>query len=152
MPEAPSETDAPAEWFEPGLSFKCTQCGNCCTGPSGYVWFTDEEAEAMADYLGLSEREFRKRYTRRKFGKSTLDETKRNGRYDCVFLTWNEDGSAGCSIYRVRPRQCRTWPFWPENLASRRAWDEAATTCPGMRRTDGTFVPADEVRVIRDSH
>eukprot|EP00961_Rhodomonas_salina_P046921 629705-Rhodomonas_salina.2 len=27
-------------------------------------------------------------------------------------------GKAICSLYEARPKQCRTWPFWPENLAS----------------------------------
>ena len=31
------------EWYEQGLRFGCTQCGNCCTGPEGAVWFTEEE-------------------------------------------------------------------------------------------------------------
>ena len=31
-------------------------------------------------------------------------------------------GRAVCSIYRARPAQCRTWPFWPENLLSKRDW------------------------------
>ena len=38
--------------------------------------------------------------------------------YDCVFLKEDpERGRKTCSIYPVRPLQCRTWPFWPENLA-----------------------------------
>ena len=26
-------------WYADGLSFECTMCGNCCTGPPGAVWF-----------------------------------------------------------------------------------------------------------------
>jgi Fe-S-cluster containining protein len=44
--------------------------------------------------------------------------------YDCVF--WKD----GCSVYEARPLQCRTYPFWPSLLESRRAWD--AMGCPGM--------------------
>ena len=39
-----------------------------------------------------------------------------------------------CSIYLVRPLQCRTWPFWSSNLTSAEAWNRAAKTCPGMNR------------------
>ena len=155
MSARPSHTShaAPAtDWFEPGLSFQCTQCGNCCTGPSGYVWYTETEARDIAEHLGITVGEFRKRYARKKHGRWTLDEVKRDGQYDCIFLQWNDDGTAGCSIYPVRPQQCRTWPFWPENLSSEQAWHDAAVTCPGMRRSDGDFVPADQVRIIRDSH
>ena len=37
------------EWYKDGLAFQCTQCGNCCTGPPGAVWFNDKEAEEMAE-------------------------------------------------------------------------------------------------------
>lgn len=140
------------DWFEPGLHFECTQCGNCCTGPSGYVWFSEEEALAMADYLKLSVTEFRRRFARRKFGKWTLDEVKRQGKYDCVFLRWDEQGRSLCSIYPVRPTQCKTWPFWPENIDSPRGWADAAKRCPGMRAGKGNFVPADKIRIIAASN
>lgn len=141
---------AKGDWFEPGLSFKCTQCGNCCTGPSGYVWFTDEEALAMAQFLNMTVTAFRKKYAHRSYGKWSLGEVKVKGQYDCVFLTRDSDGKTGCRIYPVRPKQCRTWPFWPSNLRSPRDWAESAKRCPGMKH-GGTFVPADQVRVIRDS-
>jgi Fe-S-cluster containining protein len=50
--------------------------------------------------------------------------------HDYVF--WNSD--LGCTVYRQRPRQCRTWPFWHVNVSSRVCWDDAATTCPGMNQ------------------
>ncbi|MEO0965497.1 MAG: YkgJ family cysteine cluster protein [Planctomycetota bacterium] len=147
----PACPDAPEPWYGAGLSFTCTQCGNCCTGPTGYVGFTNAEAKAMAEYLELSVTEFRQRYTRRVAGRPSLTEVKRGRDYDCVFLTRDAEGKAGCSIYPVRPRQCRTWPFWPENLASARDWADAAKTCPGMQR-GGTFYPAEQVRIICDSN
>ena len=39
-----------SDWFEdydasgPGLRFSCTMCGNCCTGPEGYILYTEAEA------------------------------------------------------------------------------------------------------------
>ncbi len=39
-------------WFEDGLRFRCTRCGNCCTGAPGYVWVNDEELSAIADFRG----------------------------------------------------------------------------------------------------
>ena len=41
-------------WYEQGLRFTCTTCGNCCTGGPGYVWVTDEEVDRLAAHLGLS--------------------------------------------------------------------------------------------------
>jgi len=138
-------------WFGDGLSFNCTQCGNCCTGPSGFVWFDDDEADAMAEFFGIKTQTFLRRYAKRAMGRWTLGEVKNGGGYDCVFLKHSEDGKRTCGIYPVRPTQCRTWPFWPSNVKSRRAWEQSARTCPGMREPDArgeNFVPIDKIRVI----
>lgn len=142
-------------WYAPGLRFTCTQCGNCCTGPPGYVWFDDAEAQAMAAFLGLSIETFRRRHARTIDGHWTLNERlSPDARgYDCVFLLRREDGTTGCSIYAARPTQCRTWPFWPENLASPAAWRRAANTCPGMTagmKGHGDFYPIEAIRIQRD--
>ena len=34
---------------------------------------------------------------------------------DCVFF---HGESRTCQVYPVRPRQCRTWPFWNSDLSS----------------------------------
>lgn len=129
VPESPA--DGP--WYRGGLRFACTQCGNCCSGPPGAVWFTPEEGRAIAEFLGLEEDAFLARYGRRVGGRRSLVERREGDRYDCVFLL-REGERAGCAIYDVRPRQCRTWPFWRENLESESAWLEAKrrTPCPGM--------------------
>lgn len=136
-------------WYEPGLSFKCTQCGNCCTGPAGVVWFTEEEGERMAEHLGLSKHDFLRDYAEKRYGKWTLKEVIHPDRgYDCIFLRFDrKTGKAGCSIYPVRPTQCWTWPFWPSLLESRKSWNQAAKTCPGMRK-GGEFYPVEQIRII----
>ncbi len=114
-------------WYKEGLSFECTGCGNCCTGSPGYVWVTEEEIEEIAGFLGLPVSEIRKRYLRQKHGRFALIELKYKN-YDCIFLKDNK-----CSIYPVRPTQCRTYPWWVSNLSSREAWEKASQTCEGMR-------------------
>ena len=64
--KAPNTTPSEPEWFdlpdpsgrtdsgEVGLRFTCTQCGHCCTGPAGFVFFKDHEADAMARAKGVS--------------------------------------------------------------------------------------------------
>jgi Fe-S-cluster containining protein len=115
------------------------------------VWFDETEAQAMADALGVEVREFYQRYAKRKMGRWTLEEVKTKERkYDCVFLERDEKGRGLCSIYKVRPTQCRTWPFWDSNLTSPRQWAMAAQTCPGMKLPDqpgGKFVPVEQIRV-----
>jgi Fe-S-cluster containining protein len=58
---------------------------------------------------------------------------------DCPFL----DGSR-CSVYGARPAQCETFPFWPENLKTKKRWNELASFCPGIGR--GDFVPVETIR------
>jgi len=139
-------------WVGEGLKFQCTQCGNCCTGPSGYVWFNDREGEAIAAHLGLDQEQFRRSLAHTVKGHWTLNEqwNSATSGYDCVFLRREaQTGKALCSIYPVRPTQCRTWPFWPENLQNRAAWQRAARHCPGMNK--GKTVPLAQVRILRDS-
>lgn len=140
---------SPQEWYAGGLRFRCTQCGNCCTGPPGTVWFTPDEGREMAKRLGLDEDAFYARYAHKVDGRWSLRERQTPAGYDCVFLERSSD-KAACSIYGARPAQCRTWPFWPENLASPRAWItvKRRTPCPGMGQ--GPLIPISRIRVQRD--
>ncbi|MBX3372425.1 MAG: YkgJ family cysteine cluster protein [Phycisphaeraceae bacterium] len=153
MTGAPAAPDGGTDaWFAGGLRFACTQCGNCCTGGPGAVWFTDEEAASMAHDLGEGVDEFRRRWARRVMGRWSLREVRTGYGFDCVFLDRaSAPGRALCRVYRSRPGQCRTWPFWPENLASPEAWRDARarTPCPGMDR--GPVVPLAQIRVQLDA-
>ncbi len=135
-------------WYSQGLRFSCTQCGHCCTGAPGYVWFTDEEAQAIASYLKISPGVFHRRYAHQIHNRWSLNEQETEHGYDCVFLVRDEKSQAKCRIYPVRPTQCRTWPFWDENLKSPASWRRAAKTCPGIDH--GPLYPVDQIRIIRD--
>jgi Fe-S-cluster containining protein len=37
-----------------------------------------------------------------------------------------------CTIYPVRPHQCKTFPFWFENLRSIKKWNRISKECPGI--------------------
>ena len=119
-------------WYAAGLHFECTGCGNCCSGPEeGYIWVTKPEIRFIAEHLGLEEDELRRRYLKRVGHRTTIIEEPHSK--DCIFLE-TEEGRKRCSIYPVRPNQCRTWPFWASNLQSPHAWNEAAQSCPGINR------------------
>ena len=92
----------------------------------------------LARFHALSVEEFSAQYLRRVSGRLALIE-KANG--DCVFYR------GGCTVYSARPTQCRTFPFWPENLRSRAAWEQTADECPGIGQ--GTLYSADAIRLIR---
>ena len=47
---------------------------------------------------------------------------------DCVFF---DNKTRKCNVYELRPRQCRTWPFWDSNIATPEAWKETCQVCPG---------------------
>jgi Fe-S-cluster containining protein len=131
-------------WFQDGLRFRCTRCGNCCTGPPGFVWVNDEEIAALARFRGESIEELTALHTRPVDGARSLRE-RANG--DCIFF----DRQAGCTVYPVRPRQCRTWPFWESNVATSEAWQQTCAICPGSGQ--GDLISAEEItrrlKVIR---
>lgn len=131
-------------WYADGLAFECTRCGNCCTGEPGVVWVNDGEVAAIAERLGEPVEQVEAVYTRIVGRRRSLRE-RVNG--DCVF--W--DRKQGCTIYDIRPRQCRTWPFWESHLASPEAWQRVQKSCPGAGQ--GALIPAEEItrrlRVIR---
>lgn len=122
-------------WYEKGLKFTCTECGKCCTGSPGYVWVNTREMEEMARFLGIPLNEFKRKYTRRVGSRFSLLESKKT--FDCVFLKDNK-----CRVYGARPTQCKTFPWWPQNLSSQEAWEAAARSCEGIR--DGKEVVASE--------
>lgn len=132
-------------WYANGLRFECTGCGQCCTGAPGYIWVNQEEIQQIADFLKLSIEEFSRRYLRHVKGRLSLLEMPKT--YDCVFLKDKK-----CQIYPVRPTQCRTYPWWPQNLKSEKEWKEAARYCEGIR-PDAPLVPLEtieEQRVIQE--
>ncbi len=124
-------------WYKRGLNFKCTECGKCCSGSPGYTWACEDEIVAMAEFLNISLEEFGKKYLRKVGSRFALLE--RAGNYDCIFLKDNK-----CQIYPVRPTQCRTFPWWLQNLTSEQAWQKAAADCEGIDKGD-ELVPCDEI-------
>ncbi|MFH1277577.1 MAG: YkgJ family cysteine cluster protein [Candidatus Eisenbacteria bacterium] len=108
------------------LRFSCTRCGRCCREP-GWVRFTPAEQRPAARALGIPVARFRETHGHDEDG-TWIRVTRPK---PCPFL-----GEEGCSIYEARPEQCRTWPFWPENLASKAAWSRIARRCHGARKID----------------
>ena len=120
-----------------GLSFKCTGrsferthththththrlfitsvqllgCGKCCQN-DGEVWFDASEFSDVSDYMNITLSALLDGYTESIIG----GWAKMKNRIEpdpckpdrCIFLA--EDGKT-CSIYSVRPNQCRTYPW-----------------------------------------
>jgi Fe-S-cluster containining protein len=107
--------------------WSCTACGKCCRGP-GVVYFTEEDLKNIRSRLGLSDAQWEQLYTR-------LIQKKKNGLFlhqtakSCALL--GRDGR--CTVYEVRPLQCRTFPFWTSNFESRESYEWLKDFCPGMK-------------------
>ena len=111
-------------WYRGGLQFECQACGQCCGGAPGYIWMTRKEISRAAEAMGMHVLDFCRMYIAEYEQGFSLREME-NG--DCCML---RDGK--CRIYAVRPLQCRTWPFWPSNVSSPRAWQDVGRRCPGI--------------------
>jgi uncharacterized protein len=135
------KTEEEPVWYSSGLSFECTQCGNCCSGPSeGYVWLNEDEIRAIASEIGMSDQieEFERKFTRRVGTRTSLVEYSDG---DCIFL---DPDTRTCSVYVARPMQCRTWPFWKQTVETPKAWARTSKQCPGCNR--GRLYSIDEIK------
>ena len=54
---------------------------------------------------------------------------KEKSNYDCIF--W-ENGR--CLIYKARPLQCASYPFWAHHLYSEAVWKDLEKSCPGINK------------------
>lgn len=102
------------------------------------MWVDDGEVRAIADHLDKPVGEIRLFHTRPIRGRASLNEFA-NG--DCTFF---DPETRGCKIYPVRPRQCRTWPFWGSNVATQTVWKKTCLECPGAGQ--GQLVELDEIQ------
>jgi Fe-S-cluster containining protein len=112
-------------WFQEGLQFECTGCGDCCTGAPGFVWVEADEISELSEHLGMSVADFERQFVRRVGSRKSLIEY---ANFDCVFLDAN---TRRCTVYEARPKQCRTWPFWQSNVETKAAWKRTSEACPG---------------------
>jgi Fe-S-cluster containining protein len=64
---------------------------------------------------------------------------------DCLFLVGKR-----CSVYQARPTQCRTWPFWPENMKPSVWRAEVAPFCAGVGK--GRLYSAQEIAGLLALH
>lgn len=107
----------------------CASCGgHCCTGESGYIWVNYAEIEAIAAFLEQSIEDFATIHLKKVKHRYSLIERKREkeGDFACIFF---DDAFKRCSIYPVRPLQCRTFPFWDQ---FKNDINEVQNECPGI--------------------
>jgi len=110
-------------FFDQGIRFSCTQCGACCVGEPGTIYVSQSEIEVIADSVGQAVQDFIDQYLY-PFKDSYSIREDDAGR--CLFF------ENGCTIYPIRPLQCRTFPFWFSNLRSEKHWLRIVRQCPGI--------------------
>lgn len=126
-------------FYKDGIRFECQGEGNCCVsrGNYGYVYLSFNDRRRLAVHFKLSTTEFTAKFTRKTDGLYELIYADK----DCPFLK-----SKRCEVYDARPRQCRTWPFWPENM-NETVWEqEVASWCPGAGK--GRLYVSEEIEEI----
>ena len=110
--------------FDPNGCFSCK--GNCCIGESGYIWVNANEMEEISAFLNISIKSFKNNYVKKYYNGYSLKEIKNKGEYKCIFF---DKSIKRCEIYPVRPKQCKTFPFWDHfknNL------EEVQQECPAI--------------------
>ena len=115
------------EIFKKGIKFKCQGSSNCCIsrGSYGYVYLSKIDLANIVNYFNISINLFKKKYCDYSNGYLHLKEIHSNGNYQ--FLD-----NKRCTIYPARPTQCRTWPFWKENMNTKKWNNEIIDFCPGI--------------------
>jgi len=83
----------------------CFRCGNCCTRYQPPL--TAEDIDNIASALGISRSKCLSKYAVKVPIKEgyLLKHIKKG----CVFLAWDADGKARCTIHPSRPKACREW-------------------------------------------
>jgi len=137
----PAKQTKQAKWYEGGLRFECTQCGDCCSGAPGFVWVDDDEIESMAGSMEMTIDSFEHQFIRQVGRKKSLKEYPDG---DCILL---DPETRQCTVYESRPIQCRTWPFWDSTLATKRDWKETCKVCPGSGT--GKLISFEEIEIQR---
>lgn len=122
------------KWFKDTITFSCTACGKCCkTKGSNRVYLNVAESEEMANHLRLNLEVFNEKYTDERLdknGKLLKSIKQHETKKQCTFLDGNR-----CSIYEVRPTQCKTYPFWPQNMIGPAEWIAESQLCEGIKVT-----------------
>jgi len=131
--------------YEKGLRFKCQGSANCCVsrGSYGFVYLSLKDIKILSKFIELNTIDFIKLYCDKTNGFTHFKERKKNG--DCQFLS-----NKKCSIYKARPTQCRTWPFWSENMKSKNWNNEIAKFCPGVGKGKVVSKATIEKKILED--
>ncbi len=105
----------------------CKDCkGRCCKGEAGFIWVDKNEIENIVKFLNVSFDEFEKGCLKKVNGNYSIKDIAYQGERVCFFFDTEKNN---CSIYEVRPSQCRTFPFWDRFKENRKDLEQE---CPAI--------------------
>ena len=111
-------------WEKESVRFECQpDCFKCCTKP-GIVYFEPASIEKSAKLLKTSPEQFRNEFLQ--WDDEHWVHDVKEGK-PCAFLI-----PTGCAIHQGKPLQCRSYPFWRENMVSANMWKFVGAFCPGI--------------------
>jgi uncharacterized protein len=127
------------KFYKDGIQFQCQGTGKCCMshGTFGYVYLTLEDRKRLAAFLEMRASSFTRKHCEQTDGLWHLKDPDK----EHFFLKGKK-----CSVYEGRPLQCRTWPFWPENINSKTWNSELISFCAGVNK--GRRYTAEEIEEI----
>ena len=130
-------------WWITGVKFSCqTGCGKCCDEPGGIVYLSRHDAKRISSSMGMSVDDWLARDCKQTYdGRYILKSRKSDG--ICIYLS--EDKT--CNIYQNRPQQCAAYPWWSENLATDRSWQQTKLECPGLTAEDAIVVDGNTIKI-----
>jgi uncharacterized protein len=91
----------------------------------GFIYLKPGEAGKIAAFLGMPEKQFKKKYTEWFLFLGRALKWSASGA--CLFLKNNQ-----CSIYAARPSQCATWPYWKRIINNLSDLNKAKGYCMGL--------------------
>ena len=124
--------------YRKGVRFECQGSANCCVsrGSYGFVYLSKADILELSKFTNLKYEDFINLYCDKTDGFIHFKEQNNNGK--CQFLN-----NKRCSVYKARPTQCRTWPFWSENMKTKTWNEDISKFCPGINK--GKLVSEKEI-------
>ena len=124
-------------WFDKGLRFRCTACGECCKRP-GFVSLTPLEGHRIAKRILGDDATAQSLMGR--LWELDPDGTLRIDVGDnapCPLLGDDDQ----CTVHDIKPMQCATYPFWPEIVGNEASWLLEQQFCEGVAQGDSYTIP-----------
>ena len=131
--------------YKQGIRFECQGSGKCCVSRNsyGFVYLSNIDLKRLSNFFKITLSKFKDKYCQITDGFIHLTEkSELDG--NCVFLRDKK-----CSVYTNRPSQCRSWPFWNDNMKAKIWNKDIAVNCPGVGK--GKLIKKKEIdRLLKE--